>query len=68
MELETRDLLWLLFAAVIYGLFYLQNEITALMEEMEIKHDDISELQDKVGMNDRDINDGDCSILTERKF
>ena len=62
MELDTRDLLWLLFAAVVYGLFYLQNEITALKEEMEIKHDDISELQDKVGMNDRDINDEEWKV------
>tara|TARA_E500000081_G_C5843693_1_gene223204 strand:+ start:33 stop:221 length:189 start_codon:yes stop_codon:yes gene_type:complete len=62
MELETRDLLWLLFAVVIYGLFYLQNEITALKEEMEIKHDDISELQDKVGMFDRDINDEEWKV------
>ena len=62
MEIDLRDLVWGLFIISVFGMFYLQNQIHALEGEMEIKHDDISELQDYVGMFDKDINGEDWKV------
>ena len=44
------DIVTIVLIAIVLGMFYLQNEITALKQEMEIKTDDISELQEHTKM------------------
>ena len=48
------DIVTIVLIVMVFGMFYLQNEITSLKLEMEIKTDDIRELQEHVRMFDEE--------------